>query len=571
MSEEMEKILSPEGVRLVFDSRETQKQMLENIGKVRPLEALPMWELEQMMRRDFLYAVQHPEYDGDGDDVELWAPSVIEKYVWRDAGPGPNGEAVKIEYPAHVMAPPPDEAALGSTISWTWLYDMAERAEKWAMEQVGDHNVWVGEDDLGRECRFISESDAGLQIALGQLGAIVRWNLRLLAAEIRHPDGTWHRIDDLIEASLRQMIAAVFSFPRRSHKSDQIRAVPANFTNAAWRTVLNAVLFGVQVDPFVQWLDTLEPWDGTPRIDQWLYKAGFVLDEEADGEQTQALIEWSARSMLMVACARARTPGLKHDTIPVLIGPQGTGKSTALAWLVPEEYRNQWFSDSLKLSAEEKRRVEALQGAVFVEVAEMTGATTADIESLKAFLSRTVDYIRLSYRTNPEGMPRRVSMAGTANGTAVLPNDPSGNRRFVALKITDGSVHAVRNYLDANRRQLWAEAWARTKAGEECWLPAELEAVQSAMNEQHRSADLILEDAVLEWLGAQAQKRVPGEEWFRIGECAKAIGMVKERESAESLSQRDVQRLSRVLTRYGCEPKRVSIDGKKTRVWLYPA
>ena len=453
---------------------------------------------------------------------------------------------------------------------WEWLYELVCKAEAWAMEQVGEHRVWAATDDLGRERRFIAENDAGLQVALGQIGAIVRWNTRLVAAEVRHADGTWHRIDDLVEASLRQAIGAVFSFARRSHKSDQVKAVPAVFTNASWRVVLNAVLFSAQVDPFQHWLDTLEPWNGTPRLDGWLHKVGFVFDD-SEGEDVHALVEWSARSMLMVACRRALHPGEKHDTIPVLIGPQGRGKSTALAWLIPEQYRSQWFNDSLRLSADENRRVEALQGAVFVEVAEMTGATTAEIESLKAFLSRTVDYVRLAYRTNPEGIPRRCSMAGTANGMAVLPNDPSGNRRFVALKITEGSPHHVRNWLDANREQLWAEAWARAKAGEECYFPAELESAQSGVNEQHRSGDLILEDAVHEWLGKQAQKRVDGEEFFRIAACAKEIGMVKERDNVESLSQRDVQRLARVLSRYGCESRRIAIDGKKQRVWMYPA
>ena len=73
-------------------------------------------------------------------------------------------------------------------------------------------------------------------------------------------------------------------------------------------------------------------------MDYWLSECGFEID--APGE----LATWSSRSILMVACMRAREPETKHDTIPVLVGPQGCGKS-ALAWLMPPEYRNEWFTD----------------------------------------------------------------------------------------------------------------------------------------------------------------------------------------------------------------------------------
>ena len=84
----------------------------------------------------------------------------------------------------------------------------------------------------------------------------------------------------------------------------------------------------------------------------------------------------------------------------------------------------EWFSDQLNLAADPKVRAEALQGVVMVEVAEMTGSTRAEIQSLKAFLSRTNDGgIRLAWRRNPEPMPRRCILVGTSNEAECLPND----------------------------------------------------------------------------------------------------------------------------------------------------
>ena len=46
---------------------------------------------------------------------------------------------------------------------------------------------------------------------------------------------------------------------------------------------------------------------------------------------------------------------------------------------------------------------------VISEAAEMTGASRADVEAMKAFLSRTDDgAVRRAYRRNPEPSPRRL-------------------------------------------------------------------------------------------------------------------------------------------------------------------
>lgn len=86
------------------------------------------------------------------------------------------------------------------------------------------------------------------------------------------------------------------------------------------------------------------------------------------------------------------------------------------------------FNDGLHLAADPRIRAEALQGRAIVEASEMAGSTRAEMESLKAFLSRTDDGgQRMAYRRNPEAMPRRCIIVGTSNNpehaiTAWLPD-----------------------------------------------------------------------------------------------------------------------------------------------------
>ena len=85
--------------------------------------------------------------------------------------------------------------------------------------------------------------------------------------------------------------------------------------------------------PVLDYLDTLE-WDGKPRLDQWLTDYLGAVETP----YTQSI----GRSMLIGAVARVREPGCKVDTVPIVEGLQGIGKSQAhRAMFEP------WFSDEI--------------------------------------------------------------------------------------------------------------------------------------------------------------------------------------------------------------------------------
>lgn len=70
--------------------------------------------------------------------------------------------------------------------------------------------------------------------------------------------------------------------------------------------------------PVRDYLNRME-WDGIPRLDTWL--SGY-MDAE-DNELNRAY----GRKTLIGAVRRVRHPGAKHDTVLVLQGRQGRGKS----------------------------------------------------------------------------------------------------------------------------------------------------------------------------------------------------------------------------------------------------
>ncbi|MBK7362162.1 MAG: hypothetical protein IPJ01_07665 [Micavibrio sp.] len=82
------------------------------------------------------------------------------------------------------------------------------------------------------------------------------------------------------------------------------------------------------VDPVQEYLDALV-WDGVPRLSRLLPEYFGA----ADTNLNQAI----GRLMMVAAVRRVREPGCKFDTIVVLEGQQGTGKSTALTILAGGE------------------------------------------------------------------------------------------------------------------------------------------------------------------------------------------------------------------------------------------
>ena len=344
---------------------------------------------------------------------------------------------------------------------------------------------------VGAIRQSIPRNPQGLEVALEAMGLELRYNLRGATPEWRGGAVSsgrtradlWSAANDRVDSFIREGIAETFVTGSKGQ--------PAKFGAETWSDSVNALCYLAEVDPFLDWLLDLPEWDGTERLGCWL--------EDVFTVERSPLTTWVSRFLLLGPVARAFQPGRKLDESPVLAGPQACGKSTALRMLLPEDQPD-WFADGLHLAAEEKKRAEALLGRVIVEASEMAGSNRADLESLKAFLTRTDDgSVRLAYRRNPERMLRRCIIVGTTNSSESLPNDVTGNRRFVVVDVEAGpdGVDGLRRYLDTNRAQLWAEALAVHKDGSDpIRLPEELAPAQAEANERHRRSDTIIEDAV---------------------------------------------------------------------------
>ena len=221
-----------------------------------------------------------------------------------------------------------------------------------------------------------------------------------------------------------------------------------------------------------QFLNSLPAWDGIPRLDT------LFIDYlgAADSPYTRAV----ARKSLCAAVARAMAPGVKYDTMPILAGPQGIGKSTLLRYLGGE-----WFNDSLTTFAG-KEASEMLQGSWIVEVGELVGMSKMEENQVKQFLSRVEDIFRESYGRRTGRYPRRCVFFGTSNEYEFL-RDRTGGRRFWPIDcLQQKPTKSVFTNLKNEAPQIWAEALMAWRLGEPLYLEnAETAALAKQMQDSH--------------------------------------------------------------------------------------
>ena len=141
-------------------------------------------------------------------------------------------------------------------------------------------------------------------------------------------------------------------------------------------------------------------------------------DRGDEKRTTPTYLEAVSSIMLIAAVRRIRQPGCKDDEMVILESPQGFNKSMALRALCPN---GAWFTDDFPLNLKAKELIEATLGKWIIEASELSGKRKAEIERLKASLSRQVDGpIRKAYGWMPDERPRHFILIGTTNATAYL-------------------------------------------------------------------------------------------------------------------------------------------------------
>lgn len=289
-------------------------------------------------------------------------------------------------------------------------------------------------------------------------------------------------------------------------------------------------------NPLTKYLEALR-WDGTPRLDTWLHD--YCGADEATYTSTVG------RLWMIGAVARAYRPGCQVDHMLVLEGAQGIGKSYVTRTLGGEFHLG---------SAPDLRQKDAaliLQGHWIVEFGELAQLRGVGAQRTKDWLTQTVDTYRAPYEKTVQRRPRTCVFVGTTNETAYL-DDATGARRYWPVELRS----VERTELAEARDQLWAEAVAAFKAGEQWWL-SDPELTRLVADEQSkRQRGDPWHDVIVAWLADKSDLESVGVADVLSG----CLNMHTDRwERAHQM------RVADVLKANGWQQRQVRAGGRKTR------
>jgi predicted P-loop ATPase len=194
-----------------------------------------------------------------------------------------------------------------------------------------------------------------------------------------------------------------------------------------------------------EWLDSLR-WDGVERLKRWV---GDCLGVELTDYSMNVSHNW-----IVSMVARAFKPGCQVDTMPVLEGTQGEGKSTAL-----EILGDRWYA-SVGTAFGSYEFIQTIQGKWLIEIPDMAGFSRREHSHVIATITTRTDRYRMKYGRFDQDHPRKCIFAATSETDSYLP-EMRGYRRYWPLRCKGIDLDVLR----MQREQIFAEAVCAYKNG----------------------------------------------------------------------------------------------------------
>ena len=312
-------------------------------------------------------------------------------------------------------------------------------------------------------------------------------------------------------------------------------------------SAIDAIIYASQkncYDPVQEYLLDLEQ----QKKDLKLYEAdidSIATDYlKVDDELSNKMV----KNWLVGQVRRAFHRGIKHDTMLVLQGGQGIGKSSFFSALMPKA---DWFSDTPTTDA--KDRLLIIQSSWCYEIAELENLTSKNESfKVKALLTSSYDTFRPPYGRSLIKAARPSCLVGTANSTDLL-TDETGHRRFNFVHVTEPiNIEQVKSDRDA----IWLSAVLAYREGYEPILDKE-ESQLSEVRSTNYEKENIFQDIVLDYLES-------APDYFTTRQLFLGTKLITPYESPKQL---DAVQVGKALTALGYEKRQMRVNKVRGRYW----
>lgn len=235
-------------------------------------------------------------------------------------------------------------------------------------------------------------------------------------------------------------------------------------------------------NPVAVWIQS-KAWDEVDRLPD-IY--GTLVAREGFPEflKNTLLRKW----LLSVVAAALKPRGFRGRGVLTFQGPQGIGKTSWVASLVPDPILRDMV---IKLDHHlDPNNKDSILGAIshwIVEIGELDSSFKKDVARLKGVLTSDSDKVRRPYARTESEYPRRTVFFATVNDNNFLV-DSTGNTRWWTIPLA-----SIKYQHDIDMQQLYAQLAVSYEDGEQWWLSSQEESLLELHNREHRSVSVIRE------------------------------------------------------------------------------
>ena len=255
-----------------------------------------------------------------------------------------------------------------------------------------------------------------------------------------------------------RQLGGLYSFGElddKTRKTMTINALKAGVDS--WDRDLNRYLESSLIptyEPLMEYISQLPRWDGKDRITSLANRV-----KTDDKYWADHFHKWM---LSMVAQWLHLNTQHGNAIVPLLIGPQGSGKTTFCRKLLPGELQR-YYNDNLPLK-NEKDIYDSMSSLALINIDEFDALSRSQQPILKYLLSKHDVKMRAIYGKKMEQRQRFASFIATTNNLHPL-TDPTGSRRFVCVY-----ADTIDNSGKLNYKQLYAQLKRELDRGERYWF-----------------------------------------------------------------------------------------------------
>ena len=220
-----------------------------------------------------------------------------------------------------------------------------------------------------------------------------------------------------------------------------------------------------EFDPVREWLDALPRWDGRDRLGELADRVKTLTPGWRDNFKVwmrSMVSQWRSGCDAMYGA----------QMVLMLVGGQGTRKSTFMRMLLPKELMP-FYIDRIDFT-NKKEALRALSRFLLINIDEYDQVSKSQTAYLKHLIQRTDVKERKLYSTIFEQSQRYAAFCATTNSLVPL-KDESGSRRYMVVEVSGVIDTDTEGDRQIDYRQLYAQIVFEIEHGEEYAFKGERE------------------------------------------------------------------------------------------------